>query len=410
VEIFNAWIAAHPAPDLEPLPTYRILPRDPVSQHVGGPPYPVHDAYGYLEFLSHSFTGQGWGAFSYYPVGGSDYLIFQLTRAAPVIRKFYRQAGQFLALAATFSMIDLHVENVRATQYQPRLIDLEASLTAPIAGVRSTALLDTLMGNPVGGYNGSMRDDEDYVYRFTNAVGRVDLDRVFVDKWYDNRLWALRPDRRLVPVNAFWLLQGITNGMNTLRAIQNAGGFAAWLLRAANVLVRVLPVPTSTWNETLREVYALSLDNNAAPNPPVLLAPTVVAAQTAAVTGLFQQGNAPEPKYVAAAAGQAATDLTNFDVPTFYHRVGTTDLLDSAGLVIPVPAQVTIFVAQQPVQVNTLVGRNTYFAAAPTAARVGAQLAALTGGGFGALVGNYRTQSLQVLNIAIPPQGPGVLI
>jgi hypothetical protein len=44
-----------------------------------------------------------------------------------------------------------------------------------------------------------------------------------------------------VPVNAFWLLQGLRNGMTAIRAIQQAAGFDAWLERAGNVLVRVLP-------------------------------------------------------------------------------------------------------------------------------------------------------------------------
>jgi hypothetical protein len=122
----------------------------------------------------------------------------------------------------------------------------------------------------------------------------------------------------------------------------------------------------------------------------------------------------PEPKYVAVNAAQVNADLTNFDIPSFYHRIGTADLLDSAGAVIAVPVQVTVYnnaAPPVPVAVNTNVGRVNYFAAPPTAARVGGQLNALAGGGFGGLAGNYQTQSLGVLGLgAVPPIAPGVLI
>ena len=76
-ELFNDWIATHPAADQEALPTYRILPRHPVSPYVGLPPYPVRQAYGYLEYLGSALTGLDWSAFNFYPNGESDYLIFQ---------------------------------------------------------------------------------------------------------------------------------------------------------------------------------------------------------------------------------------------------------------------------------------------------------------------------------------------
>jgi hypothetical protein len=416
VEIFNAYVAAHPAPGLEPLPTYRILPCLPVARP-GRPLNPVRDTYGYLEYLSYAFTGQTWGAFNYYPFGASDFLIFQYTAEAPIIQRFYHQAGQFLALATAFSLTDLHVENVRVTEYQPRLIDLEASLTAPVANVTKTLLIAV----DVGGFNGASRANEDFVYRFVDLTVpfRTQVNQVFVPKWYANRLWALRPDRRLVPVNAFWLLQGLSNGMDVIRAIQQAGGFGAWLLRTNNVLVRVLPVPTQTWIDTRSQIYFDAL--RAA--PPVPLAARVAEIQLRTLTALYddyvgQPVQPPEPVYVAANAAQVNADLTNFDIPSFYHRIGTRTLLDSAGAVIPVPVQVTVYNnADPPVAgpVNTNVGRVTYFAAAPTppptTARVGGQLNALAGGGFAAAVAAYQQQSLGVLGLgAVPPIAPGVLI
>jgi hypothetical protein len=423
-EIFNAWIAAHAAPGLEALPTYRILPRFPVSQAVGGPPYPVRQAYGYLEYLGYAFTGETWGAFNYYPLGESDYVIFEQTPAAPIIARFYRQAGEFLALAVAFSLVDLHVENVRATTYQPHLIDLEASLTANITSVLNTLLLDAQGANMIGGFNGDSRSNEDFVFEFAVSAHNApqwQVSQTFITKWYANRLWAMRQwAKRLVPVDVFYLLQGLNNGMNMIQAMQNDPGvagfaarLAAWLGRANNVLVRILPVATDEWGAVRFGIYATTPQLSGPPALPVALAPTVNRAYLGEVTNLWFQAPGPEPKYAAAAAAQVATDLTNFDIPTFYHRVGSAELLDSMGAIIPWPLQVTILNNAQPpvgVQVNTNRTRTTYFAPpSPTTARVVARLALIGAGGFAGAV-PYQVQTLTAFGLVAPPVGPTVVM
>lgn len=419
VEIVNTVAQANPAAGLEQLPTYRILPRNPTSA-LPAPtpvvPLPVRQAYGYIEYLGYSLTGLTFGAFNYYPLGASDYLIFQSDDADTIVESFYHQVGQFLALAVTFSLQDLHVENVRTTTYRPHLIDLEICLTTAVANITQTLLFFTLLGSDTGGINGSSRDNEDFVWTFTQRmVGnrpRYDLGQQFVRKWYQNRLWALRPNKRLVRVNAFWLLQGLQNGMNVLRAAQNAGAFAPWFARLANVLVRVVPFATSDWNTVRDHIYVDAISLN---NPPVALAPTITEELLRTRTTQFNQYQAnptPEPKFVALVSPQSATDLTNFDIPVFYHRVGSTDLLDSTGQVIPVPAQVSVYNAQNnQVQANTNVGRATYFAAPPTAARIqNGQLAALTGGGFAALCLQWQNQVLAEMHLNAVPANPGILV
>ncbi len=422
VEIFNAWVAGHPAAGLEALPTYRILPRFPVSQ-AAGPPYPVRQAYGYLEFLS--YTEQTWAIFNLYALDESDYVIFQNVPEAPVVERFYHQAGQLLALAVAFSLVDLHIENVRTTRYQPHLIDLEASLTAEIATVLNTLLLDPPGVNMIGGFNGDSRSNEDFFYQFVispHNAPQWEINQAFVTKWYANRLWVMRPNMQIVFVNVFWLLQGLNNGMNVIQAMQNDAGvpgapgfaarIAAWIARAQNVLVRILPVATDEWGAVRSGIYVTRPQLSGPPAPPVALAPAVTLAQLGEVTNLWLGAPGPEPKYAAAAAPQVATDLTNFDIPTFYHRVGSAQLLDSMGQVIPWLPQVTILNNAHPpapVVVNTLNPRNSYFAPpSPTAARVVARLALIGAGGFAGVV-PYQAQTLGAFNLVVAPAVPGPL-
>jgi Domain of unknown function (DUF4135) len=421
VEIFNTQAANNPGV-VEQLPTYRILPRNPTSPYVGVGPVPIRQAYGYIEYLDYSLTGETLSAFNFYPLGASDYLILQSQNEVPIIEKFYRQAGQLLALAVTFSLFDLHIENVRAKTYQPHLIDLEISLTSTTNFVTDTLLLFTLMGTATGGYDGSVRANEDWIYTFVPflnppAPPQEHLNQVFLTKVYQNRLYGQRPDRRIVPVCVYYLLQGLQNGMNTLRAAQQAGAFAAWFARLANVLVRVVPLATSDWNQVRQQIYADALALAPPPPPPLALAPTIaeqVRRKLTAMWNAYGVAATPEPKFAALTAPQVPLDLANFDIPTFYHRIGTTDLLDSMGNTIPVPAQITVYnaaIPPAPVVVNTNVGRVTYFAAPPTAARIqNGQVADLTGAPYPGRCLLWRTQVVQYFGLNAVPANPGVLI
>src|SRR5262249_15446988 len=146
VEIFNALQAQQQAavPNALPLPTYKILPVARMkTQPAGNPPFnQVPNLYGYIEYLAFE-QPSGLSLFSYYAYGASDCVIFRTTAEQPIITDFYQRLGQLTALACTFSMKDLHLQNVRVRAYQPYLIDLEISLGEFIQNVTGTLLLDT---------------------------------------------------------------------------------------------------------------------------------------------------------------------------------------------------------------------------------------------------------------------------
>ncbi len=375
VEIFNNRAAAGPPANFEPLPTYRILPRSPTS-NMPIPPggLPIRAAYGYMEYLGYDLTGIPIPLTNYYLTGASDYLIYQNYDETQIVPRFYRQMGEWLALATMFAITDMHMENVRVTQYQPRLIDLEISLTKVFNfDVSQTTMFKTTLGVTLGGINGVVNGQAEFLRQVRINNGFLEIGRVPLGKEFQNRLWAMRPGRRVVAVNSYLLLQGLRNGMTVIRNGQQNGDFTAWFNRLTNtnVLVRVLPYGTSAWETVRRVVYQDAVEN--APGAP--LRATII--QT-----MQNQLNADFPNYVApglpafvtmipgtpAAPSPAVTDLEHFDIPAFYHRIGTTDILDSNGQVVAIAGNATI--NGVPVNINAAVGRNNYYAASPTAANV----------------------------------------
>ena len=407
VELFNAEVVANPAVGAEPLPTYRILPRNRTSTAVA-PPLAIRAAYGYVEYLGFSLTGDSWTAFNYYPFGASDYVIFPRTPTAPVIARFYHQMGQLLAIASIFSLTDLHVENVRVRGYQPHLIDLEAALTKPVADIYATDLFLMVHANPYGGINGWRRDKS--VNRFDNRINRATLNPVWVSKTNANRLvrWTATT-KQVVRVDPFLLREGLDRGLAVLAALQPQPGMAAWFVRAQNVLLRLLPVGTTAWTAARRGVYE---DANDA-NPLAPLAGVIDAEVRNVVTNEHAgyPGLPAPPEYLPPAAPQATTDLNNFDIPAFYTRLGALDILDSMGVVFPMPATVAMLPpGSLPVPSGFGPGgaRLTYFAA-PAPATAQNQLAALPGG-IGATTLAFTNQILQHMNLAAMPPAPAVVL
>jgi hypothetical protein len=410
VELFNAEAAAHPAPGLEPLPTYRILPRKRTST-AAGPGLPrLRDAYGYIEYLPHVPKGMSWNAHNAYANGINDYVIGPRMATAPVIARFYHQMGQLLAIALTFSLTDLHYENVRVRGYEPYLIDLEAALTKPIATIGTTSLF----GGTVGGI--SSWDGTKRVKWWDNAVGRADLDSITVRTYQCNRLVRLTRAgaRDVVRVDPVYLDEGLRNGLAVLATLNGQADMLTWFARAQNVLVRLLPLGTQDWDELLRNAYSNSQYLGAA-TPPV--ATTIADEVLTIVTDRHNRypvlpGLPAPPEYLAVAGAQATVDLNNFDIPVFYNRNGSADMLDSMGNVMVMPATIVVGrVGNAPVATGfgPLPGgaRQTYFAAAPDSARN--QLNTLAG----AVVGTTATFTGQIVQYMCPggmPARPAVVL
>ena len=365
----------------EPLTTYRILPR---------PLLPIRDAYGYIQYLDHDLSGTAQQIFGYYPFGASDYLIFQSQNKEEITRSFYRQEGALAALCGSFSLIDMHIENVRVKNYRPYLIDLEVSLTQKVDSILAASLL-----GDTGGITGINIAGKDFSWEIRNETtpGKADLARDSRTVYCHNRLWFAEAKRgkNIVGVSKDDLLQGFTDGMRVLRACQQNKEFQDWFGKLNHVIVRHLPYGTSEFNDIRSELF---IDNRD-------LTAELLPAQTEALRyfltkgyNAFQQAGdkAAEPNFVVLTQTICGPDYLHLDIPVFYHRIGTTGIVDSRGVDVPIPEDVTIDRSGSPptrkarvTGVGGIFNRATFFATPPTQPNVEqGQVQILGGDGFDA--------------------------
>jgi len=206
--------------------------------------------------------------------------------------------------------------------------------------------------------------------------------------------------------------------MNLLQFIQAANGFNAWFARLDRVLVRSLPVGTRFWTTTRQFIFETTV--RAAGTYGNALPATVQNAlrdrynafgddYARAVNVIPAPAVNPIPEFVVFDAPQTETDLVNLDVPSYYHVIGTDQIVDSNGGLIAVANPVAL-----PNGHNVPIGRTTYYPTPPTLNAVDiAQVRALTGAGFGGPGGrlnNLQTEVVNTMNLGVAPQNPGVLI
>jgi|GEM_PF-1890932 len=366
-EIYNAALAANPGIPGLALPTYRILPRNYNSQHGGGAPLPIRNAYGYIQYLNYDLEWNGTEIFGFYPYAVSDYVVFA-SQPESVITDFYRRAGAFCALACSFSIVDMHIENFRVSRYNPYPIDLELSLTASVPGIASTSLTGNLGGLTADSVYGQ---ESHWVVRNENVPGGSYLERDYPTVYEANRLYQAGSNQTLtlVPIDSPHLFAGYDEGMQVLRAAQTAGNFNAWFTRLDNVVVRYLPFPTSIFKQVISQVYINTLLGAA---PGSALIPTLTDELLARVTQYYNTYHAPDnPIFLAFQFAICGVDYQNLDIPVFYYRIlaGSRDIVDSSGVIVPIP--VTVAITGNPAApCAAVVGRATFFAADPMTTNV----------------------------------------
>jgi hypothetical protein len=118
-----------------PLPTYRILPYNRGS---------IPDSYGYLEFLTHNpvpAEQSPWkigDAITGMDPAGQDWIVATEDEE----RAFYHDYGMLAGLALAVSITDLHYQNVIVHGGRPHLIDLEDALKHPMKRISETVIMD----------------------------------------------------------------------------------------------------------------------------------------------------------------------------------------------------------------------------------------------------------------------------
>ena len=408
-EILNARIAAakqaNSQLELEQLPVYKILPMIYGSGYAAGAnPVPVRTAYGYIEYLEHYYNSRlQVPYFGYYPFGTSNFTIFRSRNVGEICRKFYRVIGQLTAVASTFSIRDLHVENLIVKDYLPYLIDMEICFSTLVENVTDTNLFGNLSGvtDHLGG--------DDKTYTETGNAGNLFINVTINRPEEKNRLWTAEPAALVDPAAyAASICRSLRDMINVIQGAINSNPLNGWLNRVSNngrgVVVRYLPLGTLLFQGLLSAWYSERNCNN-----PGILAEFVSIQRGGLYTSWAAiPNNAEDPKFLALQDANVIPDFQNADIPIFFHRVGSLDLVDSRGTLVNVPASISYRTrpGTQPVQANINLGRNTYFAQRPFAARIiNTQLQALSANpGRNQRIQTLVAQILADLNLANSPQ------
>ena len=370
-EIYNSALqtykAANPGFTGEEVPVYKILPMVYMSNQPAAYPLQIRLTYGYIQFLDNDISGTALAFFGYYPFGMSDYMIFNGRDEAAITNKFYKIEGALSALACTFSIHDIHLENLRVKNYLPYFIDMEISLDEATSKIGNTSMI---AGN-IGGINGLFLEAQEFKWVVQNADtpnGAV-VDKEYETKFYQNRLWKTvgRSNKQVVLVDTATLTLGFTQGMIILRAAQQNGDFTPWFARLANVLVRYIPYATAFFKNALINPFYFNSDNARGETTlAVYLMEQLTIQYKVYVRGA-------DPKFLVLTPLQSLPDLLNLDVPIFYYRIGALEIVNSNGGQVTILPNIDIFNDTPPPPiVNKVVntGRATFFANVPTAVLV----------------------------------------
>lgn len=368
-EILNTLIEAEKEtkPRLQTLPTYKILPYNYGSSlHAVGGALPIRTSYGYVQFLEHKHA-PGRNIWNYYPFGESDFKIFPTQDAVAISKQFYQQAGELVAVASSFSILDMHIENVIVSRYQCNLIDLEISVTLPVVNAKTTSLFDGQ-----GGITGQNVVGVDYTWVVGGNAGHLHLGQKFTAPEKQNRLWTMSPDNVVnpsAPAPANALMTGFRDGLEIIQDGVNAAAnvFNAWFNRLTDVVVRYLPYGTPIFQAAMADIYGELHVADLNFYQQQILEMVSIGYHD------YQLNPTPEPNFVAVQEIYTGTAYQNCDIPTFYHRINTRDIMDDSGQTVAIPANVTILNDHPPpatVLAPVALARGTYFANLPTTTNV----------------------------------------
>jgi hypothetical protein len=371
----------------ERLDTYRILPRIFTSLlEPNQYPLPIRKAYGYIQYLNHKLLLSPRRMLTFsaleedellkvFEVGTSDYLIFANDKKKEkIINTFYYKSGAFAALACTFSLLDMHCGNVRVMEYRPYFIDLETSLTKKVNDIRDTDLLAyTASGHNIGGINGLFNEEKSgwvikKAFKASSQREEWSIKEDYLGKYFQNRLWSNSPVKisappgvkgsaasgikTAIPVKETALLGGFAIGMTILSECQKNDDFASWFKRIQNVVVRYLVAGTGMLEEVRNKCFLGDITGAKQ------LLPTLeglLQNEYTKLSNAYSKGDNPD--FIWPALEQTKRDFLTLDIPVFYHRIGTSEIVDSLGNRVILPH-------------NLNIPRNTFFSSGPTEGNV----------------------------------------
>ena len=296
--------------NLQPLFTYKFLPKSYGSL----PNSNIENAYGYVEFLSYE---------------EQDFNIQQSNNPRGVVENFYTSIGQLMAVTALFSICDIHKDNLLVHAYQPCLVDSENSLVN-----RCTHLSRV----------GFVQKNSMCVLRGTQSQNRL----------FDGQnIITPEPYFRQMQQGFACMSQIIYDFVNPINNLQ------PWFNRLANVVTRQVPIATGEFVYKQREIFNYQNCRQPIANIQNDLNQyftyqenqsyarwhqNTVALLNINENTFVQQTNDQKiqyweqhmdeiilPTFITYNRTYILTEYTTFDIPAYYHRLYTRDLLDYQG-------------------------------------------------------------------------------
>jgi hypothetical protein len=337
MELLNTLMKSSQDLGLLPFPTYKILPVSPGSMLTPAKDgsLPLRNSYGYLQFLDY------------------DGYLSPTMNEAEVCQRYYTLLGQIAAVAAAFSLSDLHIQNLLVHDIKPYLIDLENALTRPILEFADTEMVGQGAVDS-GAINGVVSSVELDVVKDTDTQIKP-LSRYSHEK---NRLWSASKE----PIANKDYLKFINVGfMGTMQLINtNLKHFTSWFQRLRQgAIARIVPRGSDKFHAIV--VSAFSPKNKKTVNEAVL--EELQGYLTTSYNEWAKDPGRIPPRFLCFQPDHALEDMISGDVPVFYQKLNTSDLLDSWGKIVVVPDTITINKVTLPVK--SLLKRNTYYASPP---------------------------------------------
>ncbi len=302
------------------LRTLRILPINPTSQYSDDDlKRRINESYGYIEYLEYDK-----------PINTKN------EKIDDIAGNFYLSMGQWAAIASIFSFTDVHIENIIVNRHDPVLIDFEISLINLVDDICK----DTKMIMDTAGGISSFETNPKHLRLVIDKSG-IDAKNEGKPVMGKNRLYkSTKSGSEIIKIDWNDLITGVNIGMTVLRDVlceqPLPNKFSAWWGRLRNVLVRYPPYSTVEFKNNIYNLYRFGDQQHKDLDPTVR---ELIDRNYSEKRDL----NEEPPKYVIWNANIVVNDLINLDVPVFYNRIGTSDLLDSRGNKINRPSSETFF-------------------------------------------------------------------
>lgn len=312
--------------DASSLPTYRILPRNPGSQLADDG---LRNAYGYLQYLTHEpeldevSTSPSEASIVealHARLGEVEHPDWHTT-SETIEQRFFAQCGRLMGLVLLASINDLHVENCIVHRCMPHLIDLESSFIGPLAeiGLSSFPSACSKLSAP-----------HDYFTVAANGYGHVPRHEIAKNRLVKGDGLAAPKDHRGIIFKSF------VDTVAVLRSRDARALLEPWLKRVSHCVARCVPLPTTEFQVLFRAYYGELSEYDSREKWLAEQRKELIGKWLSTFERLHGQPQELWIKPNFAIAESILDGLAEGDIPSFYHRLDSTDLLDSHGRVVAV--------------------------------------------------------------------------